>query len=103
MNCLFKAEFPEITLCSEGGGYKSNILLENGFLSSSDYSGYKQIILHSFFVFLIGNYIYTIHQVKVLVILSYLILSYLILSYLILSYLLLQQLETTLGTVLILQ
>ena len=81
MNCLFKAEFPEITLCSEGGGYKSNILLENGFLSSSDYSGYKQIILHSFFVFLIGNYIYTIHQVKVLVILSYLILSYLILSF----------------------
>ncbi|XP_023345219.1 uncharacterized protein LOC111714359 [Eurytemora carolleeae] len=42
-----RAEFPEITLCSEGGGYKSNILLENGFLSSSDYSATGNHTWHS--------------------------------------------------------
>ena len=33
----FQAEFPEITICPVGSGYKENILLNNGFERSNDY------------------------------------------------------------------
>ena len=35
----FQAEVPELTLCRNGGGYKLEVLQENGIETVADYSG----------------------------------------------------------------
>ena len=37
MDIYIQAEFPEITVCVEGGGYKEDVFYQHGFNTAGDY------------------------------------------------------------------